>query len=175
MIIEKKSLVLYVNRVSKTTTGGRRQSFSSIVAVSSGRHSIGIGFGKGSNYISSIKNAEASAEKNIINIPCKKNTITHDVTLNYGATKIVLKSVYKSGVGVVAGGIARSIFQMAEINDVVCKIVGSTNPYLVCHALINAFKELNSLKSIANRLEQTNDQILRRKLFFTRRYNNEIK
>ena len=131
-----KKQTLCINRVSKTTPGGRRQSFSSVVAVSSGRHWLGVGVGKAKELIDSIKKAERNAEKAMFQIPCRKNTITHDVNMKFGATKIILKGVKNEGAGIMAGGTARTLLQLAEIDNVVCKIIGSTNVYTVSYALV---------------------------------------
>lgn len=155
------SEVLTVDRVSCTTAGGRNMSFRAIVIVGDGMGSVGIGTGKDKEVPSAISKAERQAKKKLIKIPMYKKTISHDVEVSYGATKIVLKRA-KDGTGFKAANSVKIFFTLAGVENLISKIYGSSNTHNVINALEKCFKNniMESFKQVANRRGKQISEIL---------------
>lgn len=138
---EFEEKVLQVNRVSKKTKGGNRISFSVLTVVGDKKGRVGVGLGKAPDVISSIRKGIARAKKNLIDVPMKGTTITHEVRIKRGAAKILLKPA-PPGTGIVAGGPVRAVVEVAGIQDIVAKILGTTNKASNVYATIEALKQL---------------------------------
>lgn len=137
-----KDKVVFINRVAKVVKGGRRFSFSALVVVGNEAGIVGFGKGKAAEVPDAIRKAIDRAKKNLIQFPLKDTTIPHRVEYKCGATKIVINPAPK-GTGIIAGGPARAVFEVAGVQDVVAKVLGSHNPFNSVSATIGA---LNSLK-----------------------------
>jgi small subunit ribosomal protein S5 len=138
--------VVQINRVAKTTKGGRTPSFSSMVVVGDGAGHVGAGIGKAKEVPDSIRKGSDDAKKNIIQIPLIDNrTIPHEVTASFGASKVLLRPA-SPGTGVIAGGGVRAVLEAAGIKDVLSKSLGSNNPVNVVRATMNALQELKILE-----------------------------
>lgn len=142
--------VLEVKRVSCTTAGGRKASFSALVAQGDGKGTIGIGFGKAKEVPDAIGKAERHANKNLIKIPMYKSSIMHDCKGKAGATTIIFKRA-KAGTGFVTCNIIKSVLRVGGLKDLVAKVHGSSNTNNVVRALIDAINSLESPKKIAAR------------------------
>jgi small subunit ribosomal protein S5 len=136
-----KDKVVFINRVAKVVKGGRRFSFSALVVVGNEAGVVGFGKGKAAEVPDAIKKAIDRAKKNLIKIPLNETTITHKIEFKYGATKIIINPAPK-GTGIIAGGPARAVFEVAGIQDVVAKVLGSHNPFNTVNATIGALKNL---------------------------------
>lgn len=160
--ITYNSEVLTVDRVSCTTAGGRNMSFRAIVIVGDGMGSVGIGTGKDKEVPSAINKAERQAKKNLIKIPMYKKTISHDVEVKYGATKIVLKKA-KNGTGFKAANPIKVFFTLAGVENLRSKIYGSSNKHNVINALKKCFEKniMESFKQVANRRGKQVSEILK--------------
>jgi len=140
-----------VNRVAKVVKGGRRFGFAAIVVVGDTKGKVGYGTGKAKEVPNAIKKATEVAKKNLFVINLKQGrTIHHDSTGKYGAGKVIIRSA-PSGTGVIAGGPMRAIFDSLGVKDIVAKSVGSSNPHNMIKATFNAFENMSSPKSIAEK------------------------
>lgn len=149
-----------INRVSKTVKGGRNMSFSALVVVGDKAGRVGFGKGKSLEVQSSIQKATHSAKMNMIRVPLKEGrTLHHDITVKYGASKLIVRSAV-SGTGVIAGGALRAVFDCLGVKDIVVKSQGSNNPNNMIRALFNAFKKSNSPKTVALRRGKTVGEIV---------------
>jgi len=133
--------LIYINRVSKVVKGGKRLSFSALVAVGDGNGHVGVGTGKANEVPTAITKASAEAKKNLIRVPFKGNTIPHEITVKCGAARVLLKPA-ALGVGVIAGGSIRAVVEAAGIKDIVTKSMGSSNKTNTARATVMALDQL---------------------------------
>ena len=142
--------VVQINRVAKVVKGGRRFSFSAVVVVGDGAGHVGAGLGKAGEVPESIRKGVEDAKKNIIRIPMVGTTIPHEVTVRFGASRVMLKPA-SQGTGVIAGGSVRAVLEAAGVRDILSKTYGSTNPVNVTRATIQALRELHSAEELSAR------------------------
>ncbi|KJV55277.1 ribosomal protein S5 [Orientia chuto str. Dubai] len=140
-----------VNRVTKVVKGGRRFSFSACIVLGNKAGSVGYGHGKANEVSEARFKASQTAKKYMIQVPlCQGRTIYYDVYGKSGAAKVMLRRA-KAGTGIIAGGAMRFIFDSLGIQDVVAKSFGSSNPYSMIAATLNALKQLTVPRAIAER------------------------
>jgi small subunit ribosomal protein S5 len=142
--------VIHINRCAKVVKGGRRFSFSALVVVGDGHGYVGYGLGKAKEVPEAIRKGVEQAKKSLIRIPLKDRTIPYDITGKYGAGRILLKPA-SAGTGVIAGGAARAVLEVAGVGDILSKCIGSTNPHNVVKATMNALGQLKSAEEILSR------------------------
>ena len=141
--------VVNIARVTKVTKGGRHMRFAATYAVGDGKGLVGIGTGKANEVQDAIKKAEQAAGRNLIKVSLVDGrTISHDVTGKCGRATVLLKKA-KPGTGVIAGGTARVILELAGIKDVVSKSLGSNTKINVAKATIDALSSAKSAEHIA--------------------------
>lgn len=142
-----KDKVVYINRVAKVVKGGKRFSFSAMAVVGDGQGYVGIGKGKAAEVPEAIRKAIDHAKKSLIKIPLKNTTIPYEVTGRYGAEEVLLKPAVE-GTGIIAGGPVRAMMEMAGVQNVLSKSLGSGNPSNVVKATLEAFKQLRDPQEI---------------------------
>ena len=149
-ILEK---LVHINRITKVVKGGRHLSFSAVVVVGDGEGRVGIGMGKASAVPDAITKGSAYAQKNMVEIPLKGDTIAHDVTAKFGGSLVMLKPA-PPGTGVIAGESVRAVVELAGVKDIVTKVRRSTNPTNVVKATLKGLQMLKDPDSeIARRRE----------------------
>ncbi|HQU56413.1 MAG: 30S ribosomal protein S5 [Chitinophagaceae bacterium] len=146
--LELKDKVVSINRVVKTTKGGRAFSFSALVVVGNENGIVGHGLGKAKEVQEAISKGIEDAKKNLIKVPVMKGTIPHDQWAKEGAAKVLIKPA-AHGTGVIAGGSMRAVLESAGITDVLAKSLGSANPHNVVKATFKALSILREPVEVA--------------------------
>lgn len=146
--IELKDKVVAINRVVKTTKGGRTFSFSALVVVGNENGVVGHGLGKAKEVQEAIAKGIEDAKKNLVKVPVMHGTIPHEQLAKDGAAKVLIKPA-AHGAGVIAGGSMRSVLESAGITDVLAKNLGSANPQNVVKATIKALSLLREPIQVA--------------------------
>ena len=138
---EFEEKVVQVNRTSKKTQGGNKIGFSVIVVVGDKKGRVGVGKGTGPEVQSSIKKAVSYAQKHLITVNMKGTTIPHQISVKFGAAKVLLMPA-PAGSGVIAGGAVRAVVEAAGIRDISSKILGTNNQANNVYATIKALEQL---------------------------------
>jgi small subunit ribosomal protein S5 len=146
--LELKEKVVAINRVVKTTKGGRAFSFSALVVVGNGNGVVGHGLGKAKEVQEAITKGIDDAKKNLIRVPVMHGTIPHEQFAKEGAAKVLIKPA-AHGTGVIAGGSMRAVLESAGITDVLSKSLGSANPHNVVKATFTALGMLREPIKVA--------------------------
>ncbi|HOJ60527.1 MAG TPA: 30S ribosomal protein S5 [bacterium] len=145
---ELKERVIHVNRVDKVVKGGRRFSFSALVVVGDGNGSVGLGYGKASEVSSAIRKSIERAKKNLFQVPLTENTIPHEIFIEKGAAKVLMKPATR-GTGIIAGGAIRAILEVAGVKDILAKSLGTSNLLNVAKATVVGLQSLRNLETVA--------------------------
>lgn len=132
-----------VARVTRVMAGGKRMRFRATLAIGDRKGSVGIGMAKGLDVTIAIQKAFNQAKKNLIKVPVVKGTVPHEVWSKFNATKVMLKPA-KPGAGVKAGGPMRMLLELAGVQDVTAKILGSNNKINIVKATMQAFTSFKS-------------------------------
>ena len=158
--LELNDKLVYVGRTAKVVKGGRRFSFSAIVVVGDGQGHVGYGLGKAAEVVDAVTKATENAKKNIVKVRIQGNTIPHEVIGKYGAAKVLLKPA-TAGTGVIAAGGVRAIMELAGIQDVLTKSLGSSNPHNSVKAAVKGLLELEDVAAVAARRGIVTEKVLR--------------
>jgi len=139
--------VVRISRNAKVMKGGRRFSFSALVVVGDRRGSVGIGHGKAKEVPLAVEKGSKEARKNMQKVPIVGNTIPHEVTAKFGASKVFLKPA-SPGTGIIAGASVRAVVEAAGIRDILTKSFGSTNPVNLVRATMKGLLSLRTPEQI---------------------------
>lgn len=140
---EFEEVIVDIGRVTKVVKGGRRFRFTALVVVGDKKGHIGFGFGKAKEVPDAMRKAVDDAFKNIVEVKLKGSTIPHDIEVKFNASRILLKPA-SEGTGVIAGGGARPVVELAGIKNILTKSLGSNNSANVVRATIKALSMLKA-------------------------------
>ena len=147
--LELEEKVVSIKRVTKVVKGGRNMRFTALVVVGDGNGHVGAGLGKATEIPEAIRKGKEDAAKNLISVALDENeSITHDFIGKFGGASVLLKKA-PEGTGVIAGGPARSVCELAGITNIRTKSLGSNNKQNVVLATIDALSQLKSPEEVA--------------------------
>ena len=137
-----------VNRVTKVVKGGRILGFAALTVVGDGDGGIGMGKGKAREVPVAVQKAMEEARRKMVKISLKSGTLQHAVIGRHGAAKVLIQPA-SDGTGIIAGGPMRAVFEVMGVQNVLAKCFGSTNPYNVVRATLNALSAMNTPAEVA--------------------------
>lgn len=151
--------MIAVNRVTKVVKGGRILGFAALTVVGDGDGRIGMGKGKSREVPVSVQKAMDQARRSMVKVPLRNGTIYHAVQGHHGASRVMLLPA-PEGTGVIAGGPMRAIFDVVGIRNIVAKSHGSSNPYNMVRATLDALENLRTPSEIAAKRGKTVEEII---------------
>ncbi len=151
--------VVQIRRVTKVVKGGKKLSFRAVVIVGNKKGQVGVGCAKASEVIIAIQKAIADGRKNLVTVPIFKTTIPHPITGRSGSGEVMLRPA-SQGTGIIAGGSVRLVLELAGIENILSKSLGSKSPLNAAYATIEALKSLTPFSEVAARRGLTLAQLL---------------
>ncbi|MDV3429260.1 MAG: 30S ribosomal protein S5 [Bacillota bacterium] len=157
--LDLKEKVVFINRVAKVVKGGRNFRFSALVVVGDENGHVGVGTGKSVEIPEAIRKGIEDAKKNLVDVELLGNTVPHEILGEFGTGRVLIMPAAE-GTGVIAGGPARAVLELAGLKDVRAKSLGSNNHKNMVSATINGLSRLRRAESIAKLRGKTVDEIL---------------
>lgn len=157
--LDLKEKVVNINRVTKVVKGGRNFRFAALVVVGDENGHVGVGMGKSIEIPEAIKKGIEDAKKNLVSVSLVETTIPHEIHGKFGTGDVLIMPA-KEGTGVIAGGPARIVLELAGIKDVRAKSLGSNNPNNMVKATINGLANLRTAEEIAKLRGKSVEEIL---------------
>ena len=149
--LELTEKVVSIKRVTKVVKGGRNFRFAALVVVGDGNGHVGAGLGKATEIPEAIRKGKEDAIKKLIEVPMDENkSIPHDYQGKFGSASVLLKRA-PGGTGIIAGGPARAVLELAGYRDIKTKVIGTNNPRNVGYATINALENMSTSEEIAKK------------------------
>lgn len=148
-----------VTRTTKVVKGGRVFSFAVLVVIGDAKGKVGFGRGKAREVPIAIQKAMEHARKNMAYIPLAGNTIYHEITQNYGASKVFMKPA-SEGTGIIAGGAMRAVLEVLGVKNILAKSIGSTNPGNIVRATISALQKIGTPDYVAAKRGKTVQEVV---------------
>lgn len=140
--------MIAINRVTKVVKGGRILGFAALTVVGDGDGRVGMGKGKSKEVPAAVQKAMEEARRNMLKVSLKDGTIHHDVTGHHGAAKVMMAPAPR-GTGIIAGGPMRAVFEVLGITDIVAKSHGTSNPYNMVRATLDALRNSTTAAEVA--------------------------
>lgn len=156
---EFQDRLVSINRVAKTVKGGRNMRFSALIVIGDEKGRVGYGMAKAAEVPEAIRKAKEVAKKHIIHVPILGTSIPHEIVGEFGAGRVLLKPA-KEGSGVIAGAAVRAVCELAGIQDIKTKNLGSSNPRNIINATMDALKNLKRAEDVARLRGKTVEEIL---------------
>ena len=153
-----KEKMIAVNRVTKVVKGGRILGFAALTVVGDGDGRIGMGKGKAREVPVAVQKAMEAARRNMVKVQLKNGTLHHNVVGEHGAAKVLMAPA-PSGTGIIAGGPMRAVFEVMGVTDIVAKSLGSSNPYNMVRATLDALKHSSTPAEVAAKRGKTVEEL----------------